>query len=115
MNKRDLSVVALPMLAVLAGLPSVVGRAQREAPPTPEQVQALVMRVIENQHRDDHALEQYERKERVVSRRGTTSDERTAEVVSAGDRIVRVELERDGQAAGADVTKTNDPQSERSG
>src|SRR5579863_5545303 len=39
-------------------------------PPTPLQIQALVSRAIENQHRDDLALNQYERKERIISQRG---------------------------------------------
>jgi hypothetical protein len=120
MKKRQLTFIFLAMLA--AGcFPNVVARAQRETPPaasssaldlppqdsplTPGEVQTLVTRVIENQHRDDQALEQYERKERVVSRRGksATSNEWTTEVVSAGDRMVRVELERDGQAAAAEA------------
>lgn len=118
------TVVALAMLAPLTLLPSVVARAQSEAPPppaatspsaqdppprnpplTPGQIQTLVTRVIENQHRDDEALKQYERKERIVSRRGksTASNEWTTEVVPASVSILRVELERDGQAASADV------------
>lgn len=114
------TVVALAMLAPLALLPSVVARAQSEAPPptaatspsaqdppplTPGQIQTLVTRVIENQHRDDEALKQYERKERIVSRRGKSiaSHEWTTEVVPASVSILRVELERDGQAASADV------------
>lgn len=117
-------VVVLAMLAPLARFPSAAVRAQRDTlpssagtsssaqdfsgrypAPTPTQIQALVTRVIENQHRDDQALEQYERKERIVSRRGkaVTSNESTVEVVPAGERIVRVELERDGQPANAEV------------
>jgi hypothetical protein len=150
MKKRQLTFIVLSMLA-LARFPSVFALAQREtpppsaatspstqdlplrnSPPTPGQVQALVTRVIENQHRDDQALEQYERKEHVVSRRGksATSNEWTTDVVSAGDRIVRVELERDGQAAGAEAieqrwqqaiealvreTKTDDPDVSQNG
>jgi hypothetical protein len=123
-KRWQLSIVALALLAPLARFPGVVTRAQREAllsstaassstqnapgwsaPATPAQIQGLVTRVIENQHRDDEALQQYERKERIVSRRGkaSASNERTTEVVSAGDRIIRVELERDGQTANADV------------
>lgn len=122
MKKRPPIFIVLSMLAV-SHFPNVVAGAQRETPPspagsaatldfplrnsplTPGEVQTLVTRVIENQHRDDQALEQYERKERVESRRGksATSNEWTTDVVSAGDRIVRVELERDGRAAGPEA------------
>ena len=52
--------------------------------PTSEQVQSLVARAVENQHRNDRAIEQYERVEHVVSHK----DGENAEVVS--DRIERV-------------------------
>jgi len=77
MNKRHLTGGALAMLTVLAGFPSVVSRAQREAPAlTPEQIQALVMRVIENQHRDDQHLEQYEIRFVVIDRADVLDRER---------------------------------------
>ncbi len=43
-------------------------------------------------------LEQFERKERIVNRsNGNVDSERAVQVVPAGIRIVRVELERDGK------------------
>jgi hypothetical protein len=133
MNKSKPTVVAVAVLTALVLVASVGPWAQREAPAlAPEQIQALVTRVIENQHRDDQALEQYERKERTVSRHGRslTSTESMTDVVSAGDRIVRIELERDGQAAGtyaieqrwqqaivalARESKTEDPEVDQNG
>jgi hypothetical protein len=69
------------------------------ASPTPQQVQALVTRAIENQHRNDDALAQFARKERIVSQRGkaTVATEWTTEVIPAGDRHIRIELDRDGK------------------
>jgi hypothetical protein len=37
--------------------------------PSPEQIHSLIMRAIENQHRDDVALEEFERTERVITRK----------------------------------------------
>jgi hypothetical protein len=45
--------------------------------PSPEQIHSLIMRAIENQHRDDVALEEFERTERVITRKAEN-----AEVVS---------------------------------
>src|ERR1700731_4479167 len=52
--------------------------------PTAEQIQSLIARMVENQHRNDQAIEEYERVERVV----TLKDGENSEVVS--DRTERV-------------------------
>jgi hypothetical protein len=52
--------------------------------PTAEQIQTLIARMIENQHRNDRAIEEYERVEHVV----TLKDGENSEVVS--DRTERV-------------------------
>ena len=69
------------------------------APPTPGQIQALVTRAIENQHRNDLALAEFARKERIRSQRGKAAvpTEWTTEVIPAGAHRIRVELERDGK------------------
>jgi hypothetical protein len=74
-------------------------------PPTPRQIHALVSRTIDNQHRDDLALNQYERKERIISERGkeAVANERLTEVIPAGIHHIRIELERDGQPADSDI------------
>jgi hypothetical protein len=120
MNQKQPATIALALLAPLAlsagavalahqGTPAPAAAANASAadlppwnaPPTPRQIQALVNRAIENQHRDDLALAQFGRKERIVSRRGKTAvaSEWTTEVIPAGDRRIRVELERDGKPA----------------
>ena len=66
--------VSLVALAVVRGTP---GRGRWRAQgaiitgnpaPSPEQIQSLITRAIENQHRDDRALEEFERIEHVRSR-----------------------------------------------
>ena len=42
--------------------------------PSPEQIHSLIMRAVENQHRDDRALEEFERTEHVVTRRGENAE-----------------------------------------
>ena len=122
MKKQTLALAACALLApwiLLAGVaartqqkerpPSAVTNPSAEdlppwnSPPTPRQIQALVTRVTENQHRNDLALEQYAWKERMVSHRskGGAASEWAVEVVPAGVRLVRVELERDGRPADA--------------
>ena len=84
-----------------AANPSTVDLPPWNAPPTPRQIRALVIRAIDNQHRNDLALAQFERKERIVSQRGKAgvATEWTTEVIPAGDHGIRVELERDGKPA----------------
>jgi hypothetical protein len=42
--------------------------------PTPEQIHSLIMRSIENQHRDDHALDEFERTEHTVVRKAENAE-----------------------------------------
>jgi hypothetical protein len=52
--------------------------------PSPEQIHSLIMRAIENQHRDDRALDEFERTEHAITRKGEN-----AEVVTdISERIV---------------------------
>ncbi len=118
MNQKQHATVALALLALLALFATTLALAQQRtptpavaanasaadlppwnAPPTPKQIQALLTRAIENQHRNDLALAQFERKERIVSQRGKApvATEWTTEVIPSGDRRIRVELERDGK------------------
>jgi len=118
--KKQPATGALALLALLALFATTVALAQQQtpapaaaanpsaadlppwnAPPTPRQIQALVTRAIENQHRNDLALAQFERKERIVSRRGkaAVASDWTTEVIPSGDHRIRVELERDGKPA----------------
>ena len=52
--------------------------------PTPDQIHSLLVRALENQHRDDRALEEFERIERAIARKG----ENTEVVSDITERIV---------------------------
>src|ERR1700737_3878921 len=62
--------------------------------PTAEQVQSLVARAVENQHRNDRAIEEYERVEHVVSRKNGENSEiatdRTERVLPSGTGTIRL-------------------------
>ena len=116
--KKQPVIGSLALLAPLALLAATVAVAQQRtsapsgatnpspsdlppwnAPPTPQQIQALLTRAIENQHRNDLALAQFKRKERIVSQRGKAqvATEWTTQIIPAGDHRIRVEVERDGK------------------
>jgi hypothetical protein len=42
--------------------------------PSPEQIHSLIMRAIENQHRDDRELEEFERVERIITRKAENAE-----------------------------------------
>ena len=68
--------------------------------PTPAQLQDLIARAVENQHRDDRAMEEYERVERVITRKpdgspGTLTD-RTDRVVPSGTGTMKLPLAENG-------------------
>src|SRR6266851_3603793 len=42
--------------------------------PSPEQIHSLIMRAIENQHSDDRALQEFERIEHVITRKGENAE-----------------------------------------
>ena len=83
--------VSLLLLPSWPGIPSAVALAGGQEAiitgnpaPTPEQIHSLLARALENQHRDDRALEEFERIERTIARKGEN-----AEVVSdITERIV---------------------------
>ncbi len=72
--------------------------AQDRPPLTPQQIRALVLRATANQHKNDAALDAYERTERVITReRDGRMHDVLSRVVPHGDTgNLHVELERDG-------------------
>jgi hypothetical protein len=107
---RVLAVFALLTAAstVAIALTDIAAVESRVSPPqdgpalTSEQVRALVMRVLESQHRDDLARGDYEWTEHVVargSRKDAADTETTTRVVATGISLERIELERDGKPA----------------
>jgi len=67
--------------------------------PSPEQIHSLIMRAIENQHRDDQALEEFERIEHVITRKAENSDvvtDITERVVPSGTGTVKLRTIENG-------------------
>lgn len=68
--------------------------------PTSEQIQSLLTRTLENQHRDDSALEEFERIERLVSRKPTGNSEittdRTDRILPSGSGTMKLPLSENG-------------------
>ena len=62
--------------------------------PAAEQIQSLVARIIDNQHRNDRAIEEYERLEHVVSRKDENTDvvsDRTERLFPSGTGIIHLQ------------------------
>ncbi len=82
------------------------GSAQSSDPAlSPEQIRTLVARVVANQHRDDAALEEYERIERRQLRKNKKNsvlvEDKTFRVVPTGTGTARVQIEDRGQRVDA--------------
>ncbi|MGB0036486.1 MAG: hypothetical protein WBP79_13535 [Candidatus Acidiferrales bacterium] len=111
MSKR-FAISILTALLALAGLPigfakgpppKPVAAGQRaEQPPSDEEIRARSQKLIQNQHNDDVALEQYERIEHAVDRTGgatpRTLEEKTYRVVPTGTGTLKLLLKQDGKA-----------------
>jgi hypothetical protein len=93
--------LALPLFSALAAISTAQHHASDgSAPFTAEQMRAVVNRAIALQHRIEEALNEYDRTERVVNRdRDGEITMTTAHVVPTGTGVLRVEVERNGQAA----------------
>ncbi len=76
-----------------------------DRPPAPEQLHALLERVLSNQQRDDAALEQYERTERRQVRRRerdpALAEDKTFRVIPTGIGIERILIEENGRPVDA--------------
>jgi hypothetical protein len=73
--------VCLMLLASCAGTPSAGGLAGGQGTiitgnpaPSPDQIHSLTMRAIENQHRDDRALDEFERTEHTITHKGENAE-----------------------------------------
>jgi hypothetical protein len=75
--------------------------------PTPEQIRSLVDRIVENQHRNDRAIEEFERIEHVVSRRGGGNSpvisDVTNRVMPSGTGTMRLRMAQDSSPVSPDV------------
>jgi hypothetical protein len=91
-------IILLLLLAAVTTCLQVSAAAQDRSPLTPQQIHALVLRATANQHKNDAALDAYERTERVITReRDGRMHDVLSRVVPHGDTgNLHVELERDG-------------------
>jgi hypothetical protein len=62
---------APPMWSQAGGQGAIV---KGNPPPSPEEIRALIARAVENQHRDDRALLEYERIEHKITRNGENAE-----------------------------------------
>jgi hypothetical protein len=85
----------------LAGPLAPAGSRQNDRPLAPEEIRALVERTISNQHYNDAALAEYERRERRQLRKEEQdtrlSDDKTFRVVPTGTGTLRVLVEESGR------------------
>lgn len=67
--------------------------------PSPEQIHSLIMRAVENQHRDDRELEEFERVERVITRKAENAEvvtDITERIVPSGTGTVKLRTIENG-------------------
>jgi hypothetical protein len=70
--------------------------------PTAEQIRSLIARAVENQHRNDRALEEFDRVEHVITRRGEHEEiltDRTDRVLPSGTGTMKLHIAENGVPA----------------
>jgi hypothetical protein len=90
-------------VAVPSARPRPAGQETIIAPspaPTGEQIRSLIARAVENQHRNDRAVEEFERVERVITRKpggnSETVSDRTDRVLPSGTGTMKLQREENG-------------------
>jgi hypothetical protein len=74
--------------------------------PSPEQIHSLIMRAVENQHRDDRALEEFERTEHVITRKGENAEtvtDLTERVLPSGTGNIKLKMAENGVPVSAEL------------
>jgi hypothetical protein len=69
------------------------------AAPSPEQIHALIMRAVENQHRNDRELQEFERLERIVTRKAENAEvltDVTQRIVPSGTGTIKLKTIENG-------------------
>jgi len=98
--------VCLIVLAPWAGTPSARALPSGQGAiitgnpaPSPEQIHSLIMRAIENQHRDDRALEEFERTEHAITRKGENAEivtDLTERIVPSSAGNIKLKMAENG-------------------
>jgi hypothetical protein len=100
---KDMAALAAPLLVLALSITALTAesRSGGQGPtvgdsvvPAAEQIQSLVARIIDNQHRNDRAIEEYERLEHVVSRKDENTDvvsDRTERLFPSGTGIIHLQ------------------------
>ena len=74
--------------------------------PSPEQIHSLIMRAMENQHRDDRALEEFERIERVITHKAESGEiltDLTERIVPSGTGNTKLKMSENGIAVSPEL------------
>jgi hypothetical protein len=105
--------VCLTGLAPWAGAPGARARPSGQGAiitgnpaPSPEQIHSLIMRAVENQHRDDRALEEFERTEHVITRKGENAEivtDLTERVLPSGTGNIKLKMAENGVPVSAEL------------
>ena len=77
--------------------------------PSPEQIHSLIMRAIENQHRDDRALEEFERVEHVITRKDENAEivtDLTERIVPSGAGNIKLKMSENGVPVPPELYRT---------
>src|ERR1700722_3410607 len=77
--------------------------------PSPNQIHELIMRAIDNQHRDDRALEEFERTERVISRKGENGEiltDLTERIVPSPAGNIKLKMAENGVPVSPELYRT---------
>jgi len=106
----------LAALAPWLGAPPARAQAGGQVPiitgnpaPSPEQIHSLIMRAIENQHRDDRALEEFERTEHSITRKGENAEivtDLTERIVPSAAGNIKLKLAENGVPVSAELYRT---------
>jgi hypothetical protein len=77
--------------------------------PSPEQIHSLLVRAIENQHRDDRALEEFERIERAITRKAENTEvvtDITERIVPSPTGNIKLKMSENGVAVPPETYRT---------
>jgi hypothetical protein len=100
-------ILVLPLALATLWAAGPEGARADDRAPSPEELRALLERVIANQHRDDAALAQYERIEHRQLRKNEQDtalvEDRTFRVVPTGTGTVRVQAEENGRPVDSEL------------